>query len=468
MTVAGAFLTAAAQDGHKIGPVCEITLLDATWRGSATLNLSSGIASARGKGYVPRILEWDDPGYGFDILGSNLTPLEVSVTVQDEDLELQTALETGDQRGSAVAWYWVVPGSATDYAQRFAGILDSWEYKRGSTILHCRTDDSALRTQLPNWALLRSEWPLLPSSEIGKYAPLPYGTLNSAGLTGTGQIKLIPVALVGSWSGTPLVWTGTTGVYLVCLGEAKSVKAVYVAGLLKTITTHYTISYSTAVAGRTYTLVTFTAGNIPSDKDAVTADVDGYEASGNTGSGTTAPTGALILNPVAQMRHLIVNHAEARYQTGAWGTATSLLDETSWAAAEAWAASRKLEGAGFVGGSTASRSVGDELNRWLDTWRSFRACWTFDGRIGLYPIDLAWPGYRSATSDVPVLRREHERGDGLSYTLDPSEIADAVVGAYLYDEAAGAYAGSMTCYDPSIGENVSTQVEMPWSIRRAV
>jgi hypothetical protein len=461
MSVAGDFL-ALAGSPNAIGPVCEITLNDATWNGTTTLNLSSGIASARGKGYVPWVEEWDDPEYGFDLLSSNLTPLEASITVRDEDHAIRDAIEGGDQRGSSVAWYWVIPGSAADYAPTFVGMLDSWEFRPGQAVLRFRTNDGPLRTQLPNWTLQRSEWPNLPTAEMGKSAPLIYGVLNSSGLTGTGQVVLIPVNWV----------LNTTGWYLVCIGEAKLVRNVYVGGVLKTVTTHYTIDYAAAVAGKTYTLVKFTSGNIPAATAVVTADVDGYESTGNTGSGTTAPSGTLFINPVEQIRHLIVSHAENRYGTGAWVTTTSLLDESSWSIAANWAQLRKLEGAGYVGGASESRTVGDILNSWLDTWRAFRACWTYEGKVGLYMIDPAWPGYRDSASDVPVLRTEHEQGEpglgSFSYKTDPTELADTIAAAYLYDEAAGTYAGNITCNDPSVGEYVMVQSEQLWSIRRAV
>jgi hypothetical protein len=454
---AGDFATIAASDvlASGICAVLEITLNDATWGASTALNLSDSVAAARGKGYLPNITEWSDPEYSFDLKSSNLTPLEIRVTVADEDFTLRDALENGNQRGSAAVIYWVVPGNATDYATRFTGILDRWEYRAGEVALYLRTDDAPLRSTMPRRTLVASEWPALPAASKGLPQPLVYGVHNSSGLSAAGMLRAIPVNWVAA----------TTGWYLVSLGSVKLVRAVYKNGALQTYGVDYLPNYSGSAAGTQHTSIVFLGGHIPAEGDEITADVDGYEVSGNTASGTTPPTGALITNPVEQIRHAIVTHGENGWTGGAWVTASSLLDESSWAEAAEWAALHVLEGAGYVG---TVGSLGDLLNSWLDTWTPFRACWTPAGRVALHTVSLEWPGYRTAT-DPPLLRTESERTDGeLSYVLDTTDITDSVVGGFLYDEVAGQYVGSLTVQDPDVGAGVQSNTDLLWAIRRAV
>jgi hypothetical protein len=456
-TFAGDFATQAARQASAIEPVLEITLNSATWRGGVALNLSGAVASARGKSYAPLVADagWSDIRRYFDVLGSNLARQETTVTICDPDRELQTALEAGQQRGSAAAIYWVIPGNATDYALRFVGVLESWGYAPGETTLTLRTSDAALRTYVPTHQLTASEWTGIPTSSIGKYVPLVYGEHNSSGLSGTGHIPCLPVYENGG------VWW-----YTPCLGQAKEIIAVYVNGVLQTpgLGNDYIVNYSFTRAGKAYTIVQFIAAQ--ASDAVVTCDMIGYETSGNTGAGTTAPTGSAILNQVEQWRHLILNHAEAKYQSGPWATgAGDIIDAQSWAECARWAEQRSLEGSGYIGGGAESRLLLDVLNEQIEG-SPFRAYWTPLGKLALRVIDLAWPGYRQST-DPPVLGTEAELGSSFEYTLDTTDLTDSISAAYLFDVVQGAYMAGLAVIDPDMGEGVSSNINMPWSIARA-
>jgi len=448
------------------GSVLEITLAAAAWGGDwwgeappvAALNLSDGIAYARGTKYEARIKEWSGLRRGFDVRASNLQHVEVTITAADDDRSVRDALEGGQQRGSAAIMWDVYPGDADNYQQLFTGILDRWSYRKGETDIVIRTDDLALRNYLPTWAVTKSEWPNAPSSSVGLLVPIVYGTHHSAGLSGTGMLTAISV----DWTVSVIGW------YAVCAGEAKEVLAVYQNGTAKTITTHYTIDYALSRAGRAYTVIKFTAGNIPAAADVITCDVRGYETTGNTGSGTTAPTGVQITNPVEQMRHLLINFAEKFWLTGAWYTSSdsAIIDAASWAECVQWAEQKQLEGAGYVGGGVEPQQVWDVLNAWLDTWGIFRAYWTAEGKIGLAVLDLSFPGYRGA-SDPPLLRTEDELGASAEYEMDTTNLTGSVIASYLYDENQGQYLGSLTVTDPSAPAAVSSSQQMLWAIRRA-
>ena len=468
MTLVGDFETAAAANVGEFQPVLEIDLTDSTAFGGddpppwwdTTLRLSGGIAYARGYAYNPCVIEWGDIPRGFDAFASALDPLEVTVTIADPNDVIRGSLDSGaNQRGSAARIYYVLPGNADDYQVLFVGILERWGYKSGHVVnLTLRTDDAILRKYVPAWAITKSEWPNAPTSSVGLLPPIIYGTHNSSGLSGTGMLTAIPV----NWTAS------TTGWYVVCAGEAKEVLTVYNNGTAKTITTHYTLDYSLSTAGRVYTVIKFTAGNIPAAEDVITCDVSGYETTGNTGATTTAPTGSLLINPVEQMRHFLLNFVEMDYKAGAWSAfeSSAKLHADSWAAAAQWAEQHILEGTGFIGGAVEAMQAWDVLNEWLDSWPMFRAYWTASGELGLAVVGLDFPGYRTS-SDPPLFRSEHDLGDA-EYEQMTDNLTDSISASYLYDEVQGKFLATLAVIDPDAGSEIASAVNLKWSVRRAV
>ena len=463
--ITGAFDRYSAQSSGTFGAVLEITLAvtptdPPDWLIGNKLYLSAGITYTRGSAYYPAVSEWGDVRRGFDVRSSDVQPLELTITLADTAGEIQSILEAGQQRGSVAEVYYALPGNSTDYQLLFSGILERWGYKSGGvTTLTLRTDDAFLRTYLPTWEVTKSEWPNAPTQSIGLLVPIVLGTHNGSGLSGTGMLTTIPV----DWTAATIGW------YIVCAGQAKEVVAVYVDGVAKTITTHYTIDYSLLRAGRTYTAIKFVAAYVPATDAIVTCDVKGYEDTGDTGSGTTAPTGVLLTNPVEQMRHILVQFAENRWLTGDWydTSASEVIDAASWAECGQWAESHVLEGAGYLGGTTEPKQTLDVLNSWLDSWSMFRAYWTAEGKVGLRVLRLEWPGYR-ATGDPPLLTAEHEVGSSAEYEQDTTNLTDTIITEYLYDETQQRYLATMTATDPDAGSGITSGSQMLWSHRRAV
>lgn len=457
----GNFAAYAAQNSSLIAPVLEVDLNDASWRGGTQLYLSGSVATARGNSYdAGRVgnAGWSEVKPYFEIRGPGLATLETTVTVNDSDGLVKAALENGSQRGSAARIYYVVPGNATDYAIRFTGMLDSWEYRIGETTLKLRTDDRLTRTYFGH-GLTKSEWPNIPTASKGLIAPAVYGVHNSSGLSGTGMLPAICVDFTA----------GSKAWYIGCAGEPKLLRDVWKNGILQTAGgVDYTRSYATTAAGRVYSVIKFVS--IPAASDIITVDIDGYETTGNTAVTSTAPTGNTILNPVEQMRHFLINFAEYSYTSGAWYTTadSDAIDAQSWAEAAQFAERIGLEGAGYLGGDSRLLLVRDVFDEWLRTWQGFfRAYWTRSGTIGLRVLDLTWPGYRS-TTDAPMLRTEHELDDSFSYTMETTDVTDSFAASYLFDQQQGIYVSSLEATDPDVGEQVSSSVDMVWSIRRAV
>lgn len=307
-----------------------------------------------------------------------------------------------------------------------------------------------------SWVITKSEWPNCPTGSIGLHLPFVYGRHDSSGLSGTGMLPAIAVDYTA----------GVIGWYACCAGEAKEITDVYVDGVLKTGGgTDYTRSYAVSRAGKVYTVVKFV--NIPSAAAVVTVDLQGYESTGNTAVTSTPPTGACILNPVEQIRHFLLNHAEKLWMAGPWYAveASAFLDVDSWADAAQWAEAQQLEGAGYVGGGMEAFQVGDVFNEWLQTWPMFRGYWTAAGRLGLRVIRLTHPGYRG-TTDHPILRSEHDLG-GADYAQDTNNLTDEIQAQYLYDEVQSQYLASLSVIDPDAGSGISSATDAKWSVRRA-
>lgn len=453
-TFYGNFAEVASRQASGIQTVLEITLRNNTYgTGRAgAVYLSGGVINARGKVYEPRVARggWSGFARGFDSAASNLARIETTVEVADTDNKLRGCLEDANQRNSEASFYWVVPGNSADYALRGIFILDAWEYRPGSVLLRFKSDDRALRTYIPLVSILPSEFPYATAEGKSAFPAIIYGSHDSAGLSGKGMVPTLPV----HWVENTSAW------YCVCLGQAKEVKAVYVNDTKKLADT-YTIDYSYSIGGKSFTLVQFAGDtNTPEETDRVTVDVYGYEDTGNTGADIIPPSGTMISNPVQQMSHFLSNHA-AGWKSGAWNTTGSLVDPTSWAAVADFVSKRSLEGARYIGGGTEQRQVIDILDEWLDTF-GLRGYWLANGTLGIATISAEWPGYRTEGTDPPLLQDIHELGETFSYVLDSSKLTDRYTASYLYDDVQTKYWGTLDVEDPSIGENVTTNVLMPW------
>ena len=407
-----------------------------------------------GYAYEPRCLEgtWQSLRRGVEVLGTNLPLLSTNVELANTDKAIERLLEgSSDPRRAPVRVYYATEGLArSSWSLRFTGILDSWEYRPGRVRLSLTTDVAPLEGFLPRIPLLKSDWPNLPATNVGYYLPYVFGTHNSTGLSGTGMLP-----------GICLDWVAaTSGWYTPGYGSMKSIKAVYVNGVAKTLTTHYTVTAAYTRSGKQLTLVQFTAGNIPASGDTITMDVDGYETSADG-------TGTLESNPVAQLRRLLGQFVYQDYRSGAWLTTSSVpVDNTSFGLAETWCSQQQLEGSGYVGSGTQQIRAMDAVNAWLATFEPLKLYWDEYGRLAMGILDISDPDYPTTAS--AWVRPYHEVEDSLTVTYDTSQLARQVSATYLYGQASGQPFATIDVQDLNVTEKATLNLQAVWSASRAV
>ena len=468
MSFFGNFAIHAAKLSATLEPVLEITLNAATWGGSTELNLSSAAVRARGRAYDPRVTDsgWKSITRQIDIRASGLESLQTSVTVADSDNKLRNALLVStDQRNSAAAIYRVIPGNDTDYASLFTGLLDSWEFKPGQVILNFRTDDRALKSFQPAWPYLKSEWFWMAADDVGTYTQIVYGKHDSTGLSL--DHGLIPT--VRAWFDATSAWYATN------IGPAELIKDVYVRTGGTTVKQAYTTAgaggnayekiYGSYAGGKIVTMIEFQGGFFPAEDATVTCDLYGYAA---VNSGVYDGSAALT-NPVAQMRHFLINFAVNRtkgYIPGNWDDSDPIIDAASWTIAEDYATQHGLEGSRYM---TDQRTCSDIFREWLESYPMFRAFWNAEGKIELAVLSADWPGYWNGDeTSNPLIRRENELSASFAYSMDTSDITGKISAQYLYDSAGRKFLRSLDVQDLSSNILSDTSYQFYWSPSRVV
>lgn len=460
MSFFGNFAEHAARMSASLHPVLEITLNNAAWDGTTEMFLSSSSVDARGNSYDPRIPEagWQSITRKIDLRAAGLESVGTTVTVIDTDGKVRAALQSGDQRNSAAAIWRVIPGSATDYASLFTGLLDSWTYQQGQVQLHLKTDERALRSYFPQWPYLDSEWFWMAQDSVGTYAPIAYGKHDSTNL-GLDH-GLVPTVRV--WLDATSAWYATN------IGPADLIKDVYVrSGDVTTqqTNTQYNKVYGSLAGGKIFTIIEFTSGNFPAEDDVVSVDLYGYAWQGGGPSGMYNGDGT-ITNPVEQVRHFLVNFAINRtrgYVPGGWDADDPLIDDASWDVAATWALTHGLEGARYLQDQTTALET---FREWLESFPLYRAFWNADGKIELITIGTDWPGYWDGSS--ALLRSEDELGKTFEWSTDAGDITGKISAKYLYDSFDGKFLRSLDVQDISSDVLSDLKYELYWSPARQI
>lgn len=309
----------------------------------------------------------------------------------------------------------------------FRGAVDRWSQSDRLTVtLTLRAGSPALGRFFPAFAVREQDYPEADPQAVGQYLPLLYGRHNSAGVTGTG---FVPTLSVGPRA------------YLVCLGRAKQVLAVYRDG---SIVTDYQVSHPVR-GGKTVTEVVF---NADQGDAAITVDAEGYESVGD-GSGD------LVVNPAHQLRHLLSNFVLATYQRGPWLPASPFLDGQSFEATADFLAASRLHGARHLGGE--QRRGLDVLEEWCDSF-FVKPFLTAEGRLAIRPLD-----HRKTTPflDDPWLREEDI--SGFEPITDPLSLVRRISAQYLLGSVDGKYFRTLEVADLSVpAEEGTRNLQMPW------
>jgi hypothetical protein len=444
---------------HKIASVLEIT-----WPGS-TAPSRFGIADfpTAADFYEGRIQQGgiQDSSEGVDAKSSSLEPLESTLTAIDATEEtdkgteryrkLQRILEGAvDPRRSPATLLWASPDLArADWSVRLAGILDRWQYHDSGLIdLTIRTDDRWMQSGASRWPILKSEWPDCPDANLSIYLPVIYGTHISTNLSGRGFVPTI------------MVVDGSNRVDFVSLGFVTVTPVWRIRAGTPTEMTGGGVQYTVTqevVGGKAVTLIRWEEAGGMLDSDIVQCDVQGLSYLGGG-------TGVQITNPVAQIRHWLVNFAAPIPWLSGTYNSELLIEPTSWAVAEAYAQRFHLEGSFRVGGAVDQRSVMDIFNEWLGTWRRFRPYWTPEGKLAMGVLTYDWPG--QGTGSHFDLVRERDVINRLAVKDDPSTIISRISATHLFDIAGNKNYGSMDVEDPSRSEKVTETVRMTHSVSK--
>ncbi len=396
---------------------------------------------------LPDIEEFATAGRGVQTRSASaIQKVETNVLIKDTTRTLCRKLEGAyDVRRSPVTNYYAFPNLAeASWHVVSAGVVDGWEAVRAGWRIRIRPDDFWMDGFAPKVPLLTGEWPSIPDVSKGVYAPIAYGVHDSQNHSGKGFVRCPPGSFVAS----------TTGVYVVSLGVCGAVDRVTVDGVLKTLTTHYTVQQGASYGGKTWTTITFTAGNIPAATAVVTADVKGLTDTG-------ASTGAVITNPVAQLRHAITNFLYGDWRSGAWLLeSSSPIDSASWDTASAFADQYRLDGSLYLGNSADQKECGKVIATWLDTWQIFRMYWNNTGKLALRVLPVEHPGYGTGSAFDTIQEADDELGQTLQTRMDTQNLVQRISAAYLQDVSQSKRWNALDVQDLNQDEKISSSVTM--------
>ena len=432
--------------------VAPIPVFDAAWPAP----FGASRYSDRPRGFLsgipaqPLLLEAPSITYDAGLTPGNLTMTEISVVLADKDRQITRILEGGvDPRGSACSLSYALDGlDEADWHVLATGIFDHEEYQDAgrSIALHFRPNDTPFRGSLPKKQILKSECSLALPSSFGLFYPLLYGEHDASAITGKGMVPCVNVNYAASdW------------LYAVCLGWAFDVPRVYKNGLLQVLSSEYVIRRQ-IIGGALITVIAFLSA--PGEDAVITCDAQGYETVGD-GSGT------LMLNPVDQLLHLLVNFGFGDYRYSQWKDSGSApLDLASFAISSAFAARSKLEGGFRIGGTAETQTVQDVLAGWLKSDLPFRAYPTTEGKLALRPLDHKFGGYTAGT--LFARGQVDEIGETFKPSRDTSQIVRRVDCAFIFDSAQGKFTSSLAIQDVSQTEQVGAAYDFLWAARKLV
>jgi hypothetical protein len=292
--------------------------------------------------------------------------------------------------------------------------------------------------RFPKTPILQSDWPnVFDKAYYGLRVPILYGVHDSRG---SGDAGLVPC-----------LYVDTLGFrYLVSLGWV-TVDRVYSDGVLKTVTSDYTVDHTT-INGRLYTLVNFISDQTD---NVVTADVTGFESVGN-GSGST-------LTGMDALAHLYTNFIKGDYQAGNWASTDGDINTTSFSAVQTILAGRGAQKVSQRFGGDEKGTLGmDAVNSFCKSLR-VDAFHTGLGKLAVAfnnPFDttLSYSGTRLVTYDKAEI-------SPLRLVWDKTRFATRVLASFLFSPAAGAFVQKIEVADLSASESVQADLSLDWSYR---
>jgi len=451
-----AFLAEMRREGREIYP-----LADVFWQarsGGVLSTVPAYYSSSPCLHYNPLIVEggWGNVRSGFQLRPpGSLERLTTTLKLNDIDRSITRTLKGAcDQRRARMLLRLGSPRLATsDWYTFFDGILADWTYEGVDVTLNAGVDDRALQGFVPKQPVLAGAFRGAPATSLGIFLPFVYGIHDSSSLSGSGMVPTVCIS-----------FDATLGYrYCPTIGQARSVPRVYLNKVSKTIVAdppgagQVSITYP-IYGGLQVTSINF--GTAPAATDVVTCDIEGLTVDGTT-------TGAVILNPVEQFKHLLVNFAFGDWRSGAWlADSTAPIDAASFAVASTYAAQLLYEGSKVYGGSTTPIVVGQVVQDFLQSHPMLRLYWAPTGKLRCIALDHRYLGYL----DAPWIKEEQDLSEGSSLVqpVDGSSVMQRVNLSYLRGEADGKYWSSLAVQDLRVVEKTAESLQWPWSSSRYV
>lgn len=419
-------------------PLLEIDASDGT-----TLRYTGKDAAVASKSlglYEGRVEQWGTIGRAVSGRDGNLVAPTASITLDDRDRAIARKAPYILRRTARVkiAVHESAGVPAAAFFTYFTGTVFAYQQGPETWRLDLRQDDLSLEGNVPKRRFTVWDWPNIDRRNIGKPVPVIYGRHERLGFAGDKPGGMVPAYRVDS----------ATYLYALAGHYLKAVAKVYVADVLKTVTTDYTITYPVR-NGNQYTCIDFVVD--PGEDAVVTADVDGMEA---TGDGT----GVLVTGANSQWQHLLTNWIWGDYRLGNWPGADSRIDQALLTVALQFSASL---------GQASSRWLGELKTglQWLDEWaQSWEAMmfWTNAGKL-----TTAFFEFRTQNDNIypasPFIRwDEHRQGDSMTLTPDDQAYQANIRIEHALSAADGKYLESHVTQDKSATDRGVVSRQAPW------
>lgn len=404
---------------------------------------SYGVSSASLGTMAGKVVNWGIIRRQVSDRDNSLVYSDTDVTIEDTDGSFVSALETLQQtmRGARAT---IKLGSdrvaAASWATVFDGYVDKWSMKSALVWnLELHPNDRPLENPVPKTPFLAGDFPNVGDKTLyGEHPSIIYGIHDSRGSSDAGMI--------------PCPYVDTIAFrYMVCLGWAKDVPRVYKDGVL-TSASNYTITHP-AINGRQYTLIDFTADQTDG---VITADVEGYEATGD-GSGA-------LLTGVNCLKHFLVNFVYNDYQSGNWGAdGTAPVNTTAFSTVQTYLTDLGWEKVSARYGGESQVKAVEVINEFCRSLQLY----VFPTRAG--QIAVGKDDHRSTTLwyDQPQWIRydKDEKGEdgSLQIDYDKDSLIDRLSVHYIYNAAEGKYVQTIEVRDLSSTEQATDNLDLPWS-----
>ena len=394
--------------------------------------------------YHSKVTRWANITRQLSSRDGGLQLSTAGVTFEDTDRTFSSNLASYGIEAMRGAAFGIAIGSANvtlaNWFSAFVGTVET--VKMDSPHVWTVTAQSAQQAlregRFPKTPILPGDFPrVADKAAYGLRVPIIYGVHDSRG---SGDAGLVPCLYVDTLNLR----------YLMAQGWV-TVDRVYSDGVLKTLTSDYTVEHET-VNGRLYTLLTFNADQ--TDK-AVTADVTGYESVGD-GSGLT-------LTGMDALAHLLTQWIYGDYQGGLWAATTSTINAASFSAVQTILSNLGAQKVSMRYGGDEQGTLGmDAINSFC---KSLRVDAFYTG-LGKLAVCFNNPFDTTLYYDDPrLVRYDRDELAPLALEWDKSRFATRVLTSFLYSPAAGAFVQKLEVKDCSATEDVQADLALDWSYR---